>query len=76
MDLPKSPAKNGDQRCNFLFIGEGADEDWVVPMELKKGKASDSNIVSQLKAGARVAQQVIPNNASFRFRPVAAYGGT
>ena len=75
MDHSKSPAPQDGVRCDFLFIGEYKSEDWVVPLELKKGKANASEIVSQLTAGATIAEGIVPKNLYVAFRPVAAYGG-
>lgn len=74
MDHRESPAEKHGKRCDFLFVGEAKGEGWIVPIELKKGKASSSEVVPQLQAGAKVAEQVVPKNAELRFRPVAAYG--
>lgn len=73
-DHQESPAEKHDKRCDFLFVGEAKGDGWVVPIELKKGKASSSEVVPQLQAGAKVAEKVVPNNVELRFRPVAAYG--
>lgn len=75
MDHSKSPAPQDGTRCDFLFIGECNSENWVVPLELKKGNANASEILPQLKAGAIIAERIIPKNENLAFRPVAAYGG-
>lgn len=74
MDHRESPAEKHGKRCDFLFVGEAKSEGWVVPIELKKGMASSSEVVPQLQAGAKVAEKVISKNAELRFRPVATYG--
>ena len=74
MDHSESPAQDG-QRCDFLFIGECKSQDWVVPLELKRGQPTVSEIVPQLRAGASIADAIVPRNAEIKFRPVAAYGG-
>ena len=74
VDHPESPAEKHGKRCNFLFVGEVEDEGWVVPIELKIGKASSSKVVPQLQAGAKVAEQVVPKNEKVSFRPVVAAG--
>ena len=74
MDHRESPAEKHGKRCDFLFVGEAKGEGWVVPIELKKGKASSSEVVPQLQAGAKVAEKVVPNNAEISFRPVVAAG--
>lgn len=75
MDHSKSPAPEGSKRCDFLFIGEYKNLDWVVPLELKKGQPTVSEIVPQLQAGASIANDIVPRDAEIKFRPVAAYGG-
>lgn len=75
MDHAESPAKVDGKRCDFLFISEDGGNNWVVPLELKSGNVSSSEIVPQLQAGALVANQLVPKNAHVQFRPVAAYGG-
>lgn len=75
MDSRESPNPKNGKRCDFLFFGEGKREDWVVPMELQKGNANSSKIVPQLRAGALVAEMIVPKHADVKFRPVAAYGG-
>ena len=75
MDHSDSPAPGGSKRCDFLFIGEYRNQDWVVPLELKRGKANASEIVPQLQAGASIAEGIVPDRASVKFQPVAAYGG-
>lgn len=70
----ESLAEKHDKRCDFLFVGEAKGEGWVVPIELKKGKASSSEVVPQLQSGAKVAEKVVPKNAEISFRPVVAAG--
>ena len=63
-------------RCDYLFIAEdSSDAVWVCPMELKRGGLRASEVVGQLKAGAQVAEHVVPQNTRAKFRPVAAFGG-
>ena len=74
MDHRESPAEKPGKRCDFLFVGEAKGDGWVVPIELKKGKASSGEVVPQLQAGAKLAEKVVPKNAELRFRPVVAAG--
>ena len=46
-----------------------------MPLELKRGQPTVSEIVPQLRAGASIAEGIVPRNAEIKFRPVAAYGG-
>ena len=72
MDLLELLVEKHGKRCDFLFVGEAEGESWVVPIELKKGKASSSEVVLQLQAGAKVAEKIVPNNVEISFRPVVA----
>ena len=87
MDYPDSPAgrdtkrrrvrQRGAKRCDYLFVGEG-DEDttlYVVPLELKSSGIRANAVSSQLRAGAKVADRIVPGSSSIRFVPVAAHGG-
>jgi len=71
-DKPDSPLGKGETRCEYLFV---ADRDggggWVVPMEFKSCKLKVTKVASQLQAGARVAEQLVPNQNPIKFRPVA-----
>lgn len=63
--------------CDFLFISwdcNGGDN-WVVPLELKRGGPDATEIVSQLQAGSAVAQARISDEHNTHFLPVGAYGG-
>ncbi|MDE0298478.1 MAG: hypothetical protein OXN17_07595 [Candidatus Poribacteria bacterium] len=75
MDHSESPASQDEQRCDFLFVGECENQGWVVPLELKRGQPTANEIVHQLRAGASIAEDIVPRNAEAKFRPVAAYGG-
>ena len=74
MDHPESPVSNDETRCDYLFVGECNDKDWVVPIELK-GKPRAKRIVAQLQSGARFADKIVPKRAMVKFKPVAAYDG-
>ena len=87
MDHPDSPAgrnarrrrgrQRGVRRCDYLFIGEGDEGTrlYVVPLELKSSGISVTRVSSQLRAGAKVAERIVPGSSSIRFVPVAAHGG-
>ncbi len=63
--------------CDFLFISwdcNGGDN-WVVPLELKRGSPNATEMVSQLQAGSGVAQARIPDEHNTHFLPVGAFGG-
>ena len=71
MDCRRLPIGGSDTRCDFMFVGD----DCVVALELKKGRAHASEIVEQLRAGARFADSIVPRGARVRFFPVAVFGG-
>ena len=68
-DLPLAPDQT---RCDYLFIGN---ENWVAPLELKRGRVDAGEVTTQLRAGAGFAERIVPTGADVRFRPVVAYGG-
>ena len=75
-DKNGSPLGMDEVRCDYLFIAEdSSDADWVCPMELKRGGLRASEVISQLKAGTLIAEQIVPRNARAKFRPIAAFGG-
>ena len=63
MDQPCSPSGENGKRCDYLFFSGYEGKDWVVPMELQKGKASASKIVEQLQAGAVIAEKLVPKGS-------------
>lgn len=72
-----APVRVGNPRCDYLFVG-GSDENdgpWVVPVELTASAARVDKFRPQLRAGATIAEGLIPTDVEVRFRPVAAYGG-
>ena len=77
MDSPGSPPSQHETRCDYLYIGYLDDmgrSPWTVPIELKSGGISASEVAKQLQAGADVADLIIPHNASTKFTPVVASG--
>lgn len=75
-DKPGSPLGQSDTRCDFLLIAEENGESaWVAPLELKSGRMDASEVLRQLREGARAAVDVVPQTVSVRFRPVAAHRG-
>ena len=76
LEHPTAPVGEGAPRPDYLFVGGGGDGDeWVAPVELTKSAARVSKFLPQLRAGAKIAECLIPSNISVRFRPVAVYGG-
>ena len=63
--------------CDFLFVScdcNGGDN-WVVPLELKRGSPDATEMVSQLQAGSGVAEARTPEDHKTHFLPIGAYGG-
>ena len=74
MDSSEAPqATSRTNRCDYLFFG--GTENWVVPLELKRGKPNASEIIPQLQSGANIADSLVPAGTDVTFRPVAVYGG-
>ena len=79
MDCSALEIPPGSRRCDFLYVGcegtRGAGR--VVPLELKSGspRATDTDIVEQLRAGEQFAQARIPAQHKPTFLPVTVYGG-
>ena len=72
-----APVQNNQEHCDYLFVG-GSDEKkgpWVAPVELTASAARVSKFLPQLRAGADIADKLLPQNVQVRFRPVAVYGG-
>ena len=47
----------------------------MVPLELKSSGIRAGKVSSQLRAGAGIAERIVPGASSIRFVPVAAHGG-
>lgn len=74
-DKPGSPLQQDTTRCDYLCIAEADNgDDWIVPLELKKGGFKATVIAQQLQAGANVADKLVAAAATFRFRAVAFSG--
>ena len=71
-----SPSHN-HPHCDFLLIA-GDDDDggpWVAPIELTTGNKDGHLLLRQLRAGADIADDLLPVDVSFRFRPILAHDG-
>ena len=74
-DFPEAPTAPGDSRCDYLFVADDfRNADWVAPVECKRGALRASQVVRQLRAGAAVAEDLVPTASDFEFRPIAATG--
>ena len=65
-----------ESHCDFLFISCACagEDNWVVPLELKRGSPNATEMTNQLQAGAGFAQVRIPAKHKTQFRPVGVYG--
>lgn len=76
LEHPAAPVARSAPRCDFLFVGSNDESgEWVVPIELTSSAARVGKFLPQLRAGADIADRILPRNARCKFRPVAAYGG-
>ena len=75
LDRPGSPLGQSEVRCDYLLVGEhGGRSDWVVALELKRGKVR-AGVANQLQAGANVLDTLVPQQADIDFTPVVAGRG-
>lgn len=72
MDCKDLLLASNEPRCDYLFIGS---DNWVAPLELKRGRVDAREVTTQLRAGAGFAERIVPAGADVRFRPVVGYGG-
>ena len=74
-DEPDSPLGKSQTRCDYLFVADGnRNGGWVVPLELKRGRYDAGEVVKQLEAGGKVAEDIVPGKTKVRFRPVLVFG--
>lgn len=66
-------ATQRDTRCDYVFVGGDPSEAWIVPIELTAGQLRVEKTVKQVRAGAKLANRLVPLGEEVRFRPVAAY---
>lgn len=72
-----APIDPNRPHCDYLFVG-GTDRfggPWVTPIEMTASAARVAKFLPQLRAGAQIADRLLPSGVRVRFRPVAAYGG-
>lgn len=75
LDNPEAPTRPGGGRCDFLLVAENFENsNWIAPIECKRGSLDASTVVRQLRNGAAVAEEVVPAERDFEFRPIAAVG--
>lgn len=75
MDCDALQIPNSQKQCDYLFVGEENNTNWVVPIELKGGKiGSVREALRQLEEGIRMADGWLPQGISFQLVPVLAHG--
>ena len=76
MNHDDSPVDQNQTHCDFLFVGSlaGEAEEWIVPIELKRGEISAGEAMDQLQAGADAADRLVPRDLDLRFLPLAVSG--
>ena len=76
MDMDRCPVLVGQNqsKCDYIFVGH-SNGTCVVLMELKRGRPDAGEIVSQIRAGARIAEHIVPGDSSAWFVPLAVCGG-
>ena len=76
MNHDDSPIDRNQTHCDFLFVGSlsGKTEEWIVPIELKRGAISAGEARDQLQAGADAADRLVPRELDLRFLPLAVSG--
>ena len=72
-----APVAAGKPRSDYLFLGSDKNSGlWVAPIELTESKADFSKFAPQLRAGAAIADKLLPKNIpEVKFRPIAVHGG-
>ena len=75
LEHPGSPIDKSCPHCDFLFIGGGEDNstEWVAPIELTTGENRVRKFQRQLQPGASLAEKLIPDSITVRFRPIAVH---
>ena len=68
LDDENALAHRNRQRCDYSFIAS-ADENWVIPIELKATGLNPNKVTKQLSAG--VAAKIVPRRINSKFVPVA-----
>lgn len=76
MDCDALQISDEQNRCDYLFVGEEHDTTCVVPIELKGGRFSVSEVLEQIEGGASMADMWLPQGIPFRFVPVLVHGRT
>lgn len=72
-----APIAASEPRSDYLFLGSDKNSGlWVAPIELTESKADFSKFAPQLRAGAAIADKLLPKNIpEVKFRPIAVHGG-
>ena len=74
LDHEKAPVKQGQTKCDYIFIG-GRGEVFLIPLEFTKQEFDSSKAVRQLRAGAQIAARIILDSEDVQFRPAVVCKG-
>ena len=66
---------SNQRRCDYVFVGKVGADDWIVPIELKRGDVKANEVRDQLQSGTEFAERLVAKIIDIRFQPVAAHGG-
>lgn len=73
-DKPCSPLGKKEKRCDYLLVADDDSKGLVAALELKSGSYKAGEVLEQLRAGARAAENLVPERMKVRFRPVLVFG--
>ncbi len=76
LDKPGSPLEPHEKRCDYLLVATDQSKDLIVALELKHGPLDANKAISQLQAGARAAETLVPKDRAIRFWTVAVFRGS
>lgn len=61
------------RRCDYLFVADAPEAGWVAVIELKSRTFSAEGVIEQLKGGAELADEWLPEAVPVNFRPVLVH---
>ena len=73
LDSADAPIRQHQTRCDYIFVGQTPDV-CVAALELKGGGLDASKVVAQLKAGAKLANRIVPSDSQVRFSAISVHG--
>lgn len=72
LDCDRCPDKRKSKRCDYIFFsdGPGGWDGVASPIEMTSGRKEISEVVMQLRAGARIIEAICPRGYKLRFVPI------